>query len=172
MAVDLVVDFTFRGIDSVKDLKNLELSLIYQRLWYPKYEKWVTERCIPDIESGWKKVISVFYGKEIIGDAIFQPHKELPKTLEFKNMRIDQRFWRRGIGYFLLKQVEFSRGENERIILDVDYRLGGTINFLKRCGYKILCSRRLYDPNNLDVIMLKEFPTDKPFLTDKQVYIN
>ena len=152
------VNYTFRIVDCIKDLFQLRDFLLLQPLWYPKYEKWVVNVCIPDIESGWKTVILAFYDKKLVGDAIYQPHKELQGACEFKKMRIHQDFRRRDIGHFLLRQVEEEsklRGFS-RVILDIDSEQTDIKKFLEFCGYNTLFQAPLYNSRRLDIIMGKE----------------
>ena len=151
------MDFRFRTVDSLNDLTLLKGFLLNNHLGYPRYDSWVEQVCIPDIENGWKTAILAFYNGYLIGDAIYQQHKQIPRTREFKNLRIHPLYRGRDIGHFLLRQVEEQEKEQfDRILLDIDSRLNPTIIFLMQCGYKKIAGMPLYSPQNLDIIMVKE----------------
>lgn len=140
-----------------KDLKQLTKFLLKQALWYPKYDQWVNEVCIPEIDSGSKTTILARQSGNIIGNVIWQSHKQLPKIREIKNLRIDQSFRRRDLAHFLLKQVEIELiDEISGIICDVDNRKLDVIKLLQFSGYKPLYQMPLYCENNVDIIYFKQ----------------
>jgi len=152
------VNYLFRDVGSVEDLNRLRDHLLIQPLHYPEYEKWVIDRCIPELESGFKKVILGFYYDNLIGDIIFQEHKQLPRTCELKNMRINPNFRDKDIGHFLIRQAEEEAkrsGKFDRVILDIDSEETGIKKFLMFCNYNILFQAPLYG-KRLDIIMGKE----------------
>lgn len=149
------MDFQFKTVSSVKELNSLRDFLLPLPLEYPEYEKWVIQTCIPEIELGYKQAILAFSNGYLIGDAIHQPHKQLPNTTEFKNLRIHPRYRRRDIGHFLLRQVE-EESKAKRIILDVDSKQTAIICFLEFCGYRKIAGVNLYSPKSLDYVMIKE----------------
>lgn len=156
----MTVDFNIRTVADGRDLNRLRLFLSKQRLWYPNYPGWVEEVCIPNIRDGWKTAIIARSQGDIVGNAIFQPHKELPRTREFKNVRIHPKFQRRDLGHFLFRQVEEEDKETfDRIILDTDIRNKGIIKFLRFCGYRPIMQLPLYCSDNVDIVMVKEFPS-------------
>lgn len=156
----MALDLTIRTISDEKDLKKLRHFLLGQELWYPNYEQWIEEVCIPDINNNWKTAMVAYSNGHVVGDAIFQKHKQLPKTRELKNLRINPEYRRRDLAHFLIRQVEEeNKGSFDRIILDTDIRKEGTIKFLTFCGYKPIMQLPLYSPHNLDMIMVKEFNT-------------
>ena len=153
----MVLDLTIKTVSDESDLGRLKRFLHTQELWYPNYHDWVEDVCITEIDRGFKTGIIAYSKGDILGDAIYQPHKELPRTREFKNMRIHPKFGRRDLGHFLLRQVEEEDKETfDRIILDTDVRNKGVIEFLRFCGYKPIMQMPLYDQNNEDVVMVKE----------------
>jgi len=156
-----MLNLCIRTITNKKDLGRLRNYLLHQGLWYPDYEPWVEEVCIPDIEREWKTGILALCDGKVVGDAIYQPHKKLPRTREFKNMRIQSEFRRRDLGHFLLRQVEEEDSKSfDRIILDVDAREERTVHFLQFCGYRPILQQPLYSSHNVDVVMVKEFKRD------------
>ena len=151
------VDFIIRSIADSRELKRLRQFLISQSLWYPDYLRWVDEVCIPDINNSHKTAIVAYSKGEIVGDAIFQPHKELPRTREFKNLRINPNFRRRDLGHFLIRQMEEEqKGSFDRIICDADARLREAIRFMQFCGYSPIMRTQLYCSQNVDVVLIKE----------------
>jgi len=154
-----MLDLEIRAIADMRDLKQLRVFLLSQALWYPNYEHWVDDVCIPDVDHGHKTAIVAYSDGKVVGDAVFQPHKELPRTREFKNMRINPDFRRRDLGHFLLRQVEEeNKGTFDRIVLDVDARQRTVVQFFQFCGYQPIMQMPLYSQHNLDIIMAKEFP--------------
>ena len=154
----MAMNFVIKSIKDMKELRQLRNFIYSQHLNYPDYEHWVDKVCIPEIENGWKKGIIAYYNGHVVGNAIYQPHKELPRTREFKNLRIHPELRRRDLGHFLLRQVEEENKEDfDRIILDANTKEKKIIMFLQYCGYKIIGQECLYDKKNLEVIMVKEF---------------
>jgi GNAT superfamily N-acetyltransferase len=151
------VDFVIRSVADQRELKCLAQFLVRQSLWYPGYADWVHGVCVPEIDSGYKKAIVAYSRGEIVGDAIFQPHKELPRTREFKNLRVNPDFRRMDLGHFLTRQVEEEgKGSFDRIICDADARLREAIWFMRCCGYSQIMQTQLYCSQNVDVVLIKE----------------
>src|SRR3989344_7617874 len=112
------LDLTIRLISDEKDLRKLRHFLLGQALWYPNYERWVEDVCIPDISNNWKTAIIAYSNGHVVGDVIFQKHKQLPKTREIKNLRINPDYRRRDLAHFLIRQAEEEDKESfERILL-------------------------------------------------------
>ena len=123
---------------------------------YPSYDDWVC-KVRQEIESGWKKSILAFSDGVLVGDLVFQPHKDFPKEfLELKNLRIHPEVCERYFGVFMLKQAEAeARGRYQGIICDVRSNQHSMINLLEFMGYKELCRAPLYDANVEDVVFFK-----------------
>ena len=156
------LDLTIRLISDEKDLRKLRHFLLGQALWYPNYERWVEDVCIPDINNNWKTAIIAYSNGHVVGDVIFQKHKQLPKTREIKNLRINPDYRRRDLAHFLIRQAEEEDKESfERILLDTDTKDTGIIRFLTFCGYKPIMKMPLYSQHNMDLIFSKEFPQIK-----------
>jgi len=152
----LMVNIEIKELGDRRELLRLRDFLLSQSLGYPNYSEWVEKVCIPDLESGWKEAYLAFYDGYLIGNAIFQEHKHLG-LLEFKNLRVHSGYRGRYLGMFLAKQIEV---ENQKNII-CDTREKEVVEFLKRMGYREIGIESLYDPENLDIILLKEFETDK-----------
>ena len=115
------MNFLIKSIKDMKELRQLKKFIYSQNLNYPSYEDWIDKVCIPEIENGWKKGIIVDYDGHVVGNAIYQPYKELPRTRKLKNLRIHPELRRRDLGHFLLRQVEEEDKRNfDRIILDAN----------------------------------------------------
>lgn len=161
----MAIDLTIREISDEKDLRKLRYFLLGQALWYPNYERWIEDVCIPDIENNWKTAILGYSNGHVVGDAIFQKHKQLPRTREIKNLRINPEYRRRDLAHFLIRQVEEENKEQfDRIIVDTDARNKTVVRFLNFCGYNPIMQMPLYSENNLDIIFSKEFPAPMPYL--------
>lgn len=149
-------DFTFRLADSIKDLSGLTDFLIKQDMGYPFYEDWVL-RAMSEIEMGYKKAIMAFSEKKLVGDLIYQRHKDFPRMRELKNIRIHPSLRKRYFANFMLKQAEVDKPDDyDVIICDVRSDQPAMINLLKISGYTSLTTTCLYDKNVKDIIMIKD----------------
>ena len=80
-------------IELVKDAGEIEQLYDFIRkhpLDYPNYLDWV-EKCKRELELGYKKAFVCRKKGEIVGNLIFQKHKEDSSVLEMKNGRVDER---------------------------------------------------------------------------------
>ena len=150
-------DFRFREVDSTRDLKMLVDFLMKQTLGYPGYEDWV-QKTEHEIDVGYKKTIMAFSGSHLVGDCIFQSHKDLPRTRELKNLRIHPEVRNRYFGVFMLKQAEVeNKKDYDVIICDARTDRHDVANLLTFMGYTPLMSTSLYDRNAVDTVYLKTF---------------
>ena len=151
------MDFHFRSLYDTKDLKKLVDFLIKQNLNYPNYEDWVL-RTKEEIISEYKTALIGYSDNKIIANIIYQPHKQLNRIREIKNMRIHPNVRRRYVGAFLLRQAEIENRDNyDAIICDMRSNHKGVFNILTFMGYRPICNKSLYDPNNTDMVMMKVF---------------
>ena len=147
--------FTFRTLDSTKDLKQLVDFLIKQDLGYKKYEDWV-QHTESEIDIGYKTAILAFSDSQLVGDLIYQTHKELYRVRELKNMRIHPEFRRRDFAHFMLRQAESENPEEyDAIICDLRADQTPTVNLLLFSGYISIATVNLYDTEKKDVVMIK-----------------
>ena len=147
--------FTFRTLEDVKDIPKLIDFLRKQDLGYPNYQDWV-QRTEHEINIGYKIPILAFSEGTLVGDLIYQAHKELPRVRELKNLRIHPRLRGRAFAHFLLKQAEVeSSHEYDAILCDVRATQNEMLNLLKLFRYRPIFNLPLYDQNNLDVVLLK-----------------
>ncbi|MBS3144825.1 GNAT family N-acetyltransferase [Candidatus Woesearchaeota archaeon] len=160
----MVLDLLVRAVTDERELKKLRGFLLSQALWYPDYERWVEQVCLPDIQTQWKTAFVAYSNGHVVGDIIFQPHKQLPQTREIKNIRIHPRWRRRDLAHFLLRQVEETDPHSfARIMVDADTRVTTMINFLTVTGYRALFTTALYSQHNQDTVFAKEFPAPRPY---------
>ena len=151
------VNFTIRQIDDLKDLRLLRAWLHTQNLNYPFYDDWIDSTCIPEIEKNYKTAIIALNDGKIVGDFIWQSHKELPRTIEGKNMRIHPDVRERGLAYFLFKQCEAeSKGHFDIMMVDIPEDQQNVKLFLFRYGFRILYHAPLYSNGRLETVMVKE----------------
>jgi UDP-N-acetylenolpyruvoylglucosamine reductase len=146
---------SFREPDSFSEVKLLADFLWKQDLGYPNYSDWVL-RARNEIDLGYKKSIIAFDESRIVGNVVFQKHKEIPEIREIKNLRvsIDLRF--RKFGSFLLKQAEWFESSNYSLLM-ADFRetekwIG---SFLIKEGFQVIRSASLYD-DKIDSIAVKK----------------
>ena len=153
-----MVNINIKELESNKELELLRKFLLEQSLGYPNYEAWVECVCIPELERSYKKAYLAFYYGHLVGDAIFQPHKELSDFIEFKNLRIHPEYRGRYLGLFLARQIEVENNKN--IICDT--REKDIVELLKRLDYREIAVQSLYDSNTLDIVMMKEINSNLP----------
>lgn len=150
-------NFSFRFAEDTKDILNLERFLLKQELNYPNYGDWVF-RAKQELLSGYKKSILAFSDGFLVGNLIYQPHKDLPRVRELKNLRVHPKLRERYFGAFMLKQAEKeNQNEYDAIICDTRTDRIQIVNLLKNFGYETLLKIPLYDSNIEDMIMIKKF---------------
>jgi len=153
----MAFNFTFRSMESQRDLTMLIDFLMKQHLEYPNYEDWV-QRAEHELETSYKTAILAFSNGHLVGDVIYQPHKELLRVRELKNMRIHPDVRRRYFAHFMLKQAEVEKkDEYDAIICDLHADQPAMINLLHLFGYVSLTITPLYDKNMPDMVMIKYF---------------
>jgi len=120
----------------------------YRDVWVPKAE----HECI----SGWKTMILARTHGIVIGDVVFQPHKQLPRVREIKNLRIHPNFRDRFFAAFLLKQAEKEQSNDyDAIVADARENQPGIVNFFLRQGYRVIAVQSLYEKGRQEVILAK-----------------
>jgi len=152
-------DFLIKPVAGV-DLKRFGQFLRTQNLGYLGYEQWVDQRCLPELDAGYKTAYSVSSNGVIVGGIVFQKHKCLIGTLEIKNLRVGTEFRRRDLAHFLVKQAEVYAKEEKYSQMIADFRADKTYsqtlsNFLKFCGFEVLFQAELY-PGGIDYIVGKK----------------
>lgn len=158
--------FHFRGLQDRKELGDLLDFLRVQDLSYPNYEAWV-ERTEAELDSGYKGAVLAFSEAKLVGDLIYQPHKEISCFLELKNMRIHPQLRERKFAEFMLKQVEVENREKyDAIIVDARANQKEIIGFMESQGYETFATLPLYHDSVPDVVMIKYLDKNK----EKMIY--
>jgi len=145
----------FRTVEDNKDRKKLIDSIYLQSLGYPKYNDWVM-RTEFEMEIGYKKAIIAESDGKILANVIYQPHKEMEKVREIKNMRVDPSVRFRYFASFTMKNVEsINPQEFDALMCDIKSDRRDVFDFLLRMGYFSIGNKPLYDDHSLDTIMIK-----------------
>ena len=151
-------NFEFRTVETRRDLLGLIDFIRMQDLHYPNYQDWVS-RTEAEIDGGWKTGVLAISNGFVLGDIIWQPHKELPRVRELKNMRVDPSVRERYFARFLVKQAEAEgRGSYDTLMLDLreDHPEKRPLMYmLISMGYNEMAAISLYDPNVRDIVMIK-----------------
>ncbi len=146
------IDFTFRSIEP-KTLDAAAQFISSQDLGYPNYETWV-QKMRGELHLGIKHGILAYSNGVVVGDVIFQQHKELPSILEMKNIRIHPKLRERHFASFMLRQAELEMSF-DAVIVDVRIDQRDMIDFLATQGYIPVAKVSLYDEYAEDVVMVK-----------------
>ena len=80
-------NFSFRSVSNSSELKALVDFLIKNNPGYKGYEDWV-QRSEYEMDAGYKRTILAYSNDVMVADLIWQPHKQLPRTKEIKNLRV------------------------------------------------------------------------------------
>ena len=154
------MNFQFTNLQSRKELSQVIDFLHKQDLDYPNYDDWV-QRTESELDKGYKDVILAFSEGKIVGDLVYQQHKENLEFLELKNLRIHPRVRDRYFARFMLKQVEVENQNYGAMIIDAPSELSGVITFMKSCGFTSILSKPLYDDGAPDIVMIKPIKKSK-----------
>jgi ribosomal protein S18 acetylase RimI-like enzyme len=155
----LMPEFLMRPVEPV-DLKGFGQFLREQDLGYPNYNNWVDNRCLPELDAGYKIAYSVSSNRAMVAGIVFQKHKGLVGTLEIKNLRVRNDLRRRDIARFLVKQAQVFALQERYSRMIADFRAGREYSpalsrFLKSCGFEVLFQAELY-PGGTDYIVAKK----------------
>ena len=148
------MNFNFTDIQSRKELSQVIDFLHKQDLNYPNYEAWV-QKAEAELIDGYKNAVLAFSERNIVGDIIYQQHKENPKFLELKNIRIHPEIRERSFARFMLKQVEVENQNYDAIVVDASSKHIEMISFMKNQGYTEILSKPLYGNGAPDIVMIK-----------------
>jgi len=148
------MNFQFTDIQGKRDVSQVIDFLHKQNLNYPNYDDWV-QKTESELESGYKNAVLAFSEGKIVGDLVYQQHKENPNFLEFKNIRIHPDIRERYFAKFMLKQAEVENSDYSAIIVDAPSEFAGMVNFLKSYGFTPILSKQLYDDGAPDIVMIK-----------------
>ncbi len=148
-------NFNFHSIESMSDVRAAIDFLHKQDLGYPNYGDWV-QRAESELSLGYKQGIIATSGSRVVGDVVWQPHKQLSRVREIKNIRVHPDIRGRRFAHFMLRQAEVEQAGNYDLLM-CDAREDQTeiIDLMTFLGYTSLFSQNLYDPNKKDVVMVK-----------------
>jgi len=149
-------NFNFRLIDSEKDIQNLIKFISEQPLNYKGYNDWV-ERIIEEFHYGYKQSILAFSDGVLVGNLIYQNHKDFSRIRELKNLRVDSRVQGRYFSQFMIKQAEIEGRKNyDVIICDIRSDRKGIIKLFKSMNYEELIQAPLYQKDISDIVLIKK----------------
>lgn len=150
-------DFRFRDVGSRSDLGRLVDFLASQSLDYPGYDDWV-QRAEAEIYAGYKRAILAFSSGHLVGDLVFQQHKEMARVMELKNMRVHPAVRSRYFARFMIRQAETEgRDWSDAVICDVRTSQTATIRLMGSLGYAQVAAVPLYRKDEPEVVMAKVF---------------
>ena len=150
------MDYSFHSLQYTRDVPRLLDFLHGQEMGYPRFDEWL-QRTEHELIAGYKQVIIAESDRRVVGDAIFQPHKEIPPLLEIKNMRVHGEFRMRHFGGFMMRQIEIYAREQgfHGLIGDIRADQGNVKNFLIAQRFTEAVTLSLYDSSVPDTVMVK-----------------
>lgn len=148
-------NYSMRSVEDKIDLMDLKGFIELQDLQYPRYFDWV-DKTVVQLELGIKKAILCFEQGSLVGDIIYQPHQEISRFRELKNIRIHSKVRGRGVASFLLKQVEIDDVDSiDALIVDARKNATDMNDFLTYSGFMPIIGASLYDSNEEEIVYLK-----------------
>lgn len=142
---------TIKAGKSAKDLAMLKRFMLQQPQFYPRFDTWVNDRCIPNIQQGnFQSIIVTSRTGRVVGNAVYTQIEG--NKIKLKNFRIDPQYRNRDLGHFLLKQVAYETNYLP-MVLDVTVDNYAGVEFFIRNGFNIVQKARLYLPNQDEYIM-------------------
>lgn len=142
---------TIKAGKSAKDLAMLKQFMLQQPQFYPRFDTWVNDRCIPNIRQGnFQSIIVISRTGRVVGNAVYTQIEG--NKIKLKNFRIDPQYRNRDLGHFLLKQVSHET-HYLPMVLDVTVDNYAGVEFFIRNGFNIVQKARLYLPNQDEYIM-------------------
>ena len=136
------------------DLRSLASFLWAQNLGYPRYDEWV-DRAVTELDAGYKTAILAIDDGRMVGNVIFQPHKEIAGIREIKNLRVDESVRDRRFGSFLLRQAEwFDSGTYDFLMADFRANKRDIERLMLSEGYQVVETKSIYD-EGMDKIVIK-----------------
>lgn len=142
---------TITTAESERELVLLKRFMLQQPQFYPRFDTWVNDRCIPNIQQGNFQSLMVISNKgSVIGNVVYT--RTETNQVKIKNFRIDPLYRNRDLGHFLLKQVAHET-HNLSMVLDVTVDNYAGVEFFVRNGFNIIQKARLYLPTQDEYIM-------------------
>lgn len=140
--------FIIKTIETNKEIEKLKSFILKQKQFYPNFDEWVLEKCIPRIELSVYKTYLAIDDNKVIGNLIFNINKDI----EIKNFRIDENYRNRDLGHFLINQLYLL---NKDLKLDVTVDNFKAVQFFIRNGFNIIEKKELYLKNQFEYLMEK-----------------
>jgi len=152
----MVFSYSFNSVQSSREIRDTIDFIAGLELEYPKYDEWV-QRVEAELFSGYKSAALAYSDGVLVGDIIWQPHKQIKRAREIKNLRVSPLVRRRGLARFLLKQVECD-GSSEFDMLISDIREGQdeTLSVFQEVGYSVAGRSNLYESVRQEIIVVKK----------------
>jgi len=148
--------FNIKSIEDEKEAGMLKEFLLGQSQFYPQYDSWVDEKCMPRVESGEYQNLIVISDGKLIGDVVYKSGEKI----DLKNFRIDSQYRQRDLGHFLMSQVEhLNQGKNLKLDVTSNNFLG--VEFFIRNGFSIKGIEDLYKKGQNEYLMEKPARTPK-----------
>lgn len=158
----MAFDFNFRSVQTSREIRQARDFLLKQDLSYAGYSSWV-QRAEAELFSGYKRAALAYSNGMIVGDIVWQMHKQIPRVREIKNIRIHPDVRGRYLAHFLIKQAEVEdRQEYDSLLVDARENQQDLIGLMRDMGYRPIAILNLYDDNN-DVVLVKS-KSQKPNL--------
>jgi hypothetical protein len=153
----MAFNFQFRFAEDRREIDQLAKFLLLQPFNYEGYEDWV-ERTREELFSEYKSCILAFGGGALVGNLVYQPHKQFPRVRELKNLRVDSRLHGRYFGAFMLRQAERENPlDFDAIICDARSDRLDVVSMLRMMGYQELLRVPLYDKGVEDLVFIRAF---------------
>ena len=151
----MYINYSFRSFER-KDTDRVRKFILSQNLGYPKYDTW-GNKAVGQVVSGEKQAILAYSDGYLVGDVIFQEHRQLDRFIEIKNMRVHPDLRMRDFGRFMEKQVEryaVSLGYNA-LICDIREDKPEIVCFFVGIGFIPVATLSLYEEDKKDVTLVK-----------------
>ena len=126
--------FNIKSVEDEKELGLLKEFMLKQKQFYPNFDLWIDNKCLPRIENGEYKNLIVINEGKVLGSVIYRLLDS--EKVEIKNFRIDHCYERRDIGHFLNSQVEYLN-PGKKLILDITVKNFSGVQFFIRNGFNI-----------------------------------
>jgi hypothetical protein len=150
-------DFAFCSVQTSKQVKQTIDFLARQDLGYPNYDKWV-QKVEAELFSGYKRAALAYSNGILVGDIVWQEHKQLPRIKELKNLRISSGARGRCLARFLLRQAEVEDSEQfDAFLGDARETQVDLIGLMRDMGYMAVSKLNLYEEGRKDVVLFKCF---------------
>ncbi|MFH1307764.1 MAG: hypothetical protein ABIH72_02845 [archaeon] len=150
-------DFAFRSVQTAEEVRQTVDFLARQDLQYPHYDEWV-QKAESELHSGYKRAGLAYSNGILVGDIVWQLHKELPRVREMKNLRINPQARGRYLAQFLIRQAEVEdKRDCDAMIVDARETQHDLIELMGCMGYSILSKLNLYEEDRRDVVLFKSF---------------